>query len=351
MLHHSVRTRLERIHDPVAGGEEDQGTAIHGGQRGRRPGAVEDVRGDVLVVAGHEAAGALVEHDQARRVGRADAPVGVVHAGAAVEVEVIAVNEDGAVGGVVRPDAGAGGQVELPNRLRAGRGCRGVRCGLPGHRRRLEAQDLAAVVDEIDAVALDRDGGGDAAVGPVEVDVLVALGEDELPEEAAGLFVEAHQHAAVALLGGIARVAVVGADVNAAPGDDGRGMGFGAELSGPLDVPAALGIEGLGQPLLRRDHVARPGLAPLRLVGGVGRRSTKSPGRGRSTAESTAGFGSSVTREQGSRSGEQGQEYPALSAKCPFASTCGTDGGAAPVRPGRCPPCSGRGWICPAGGG
>ena len=119
-LHHSVRQRLERIHDAVARGEEDQRAAIHGGQRGRRPGAVEDVRGDVLVVARDEAAGALVEHDQARRVGRADAPVGVVHAGAGVEVEVIAVNEDGAVGGVVRPDAGAGGEVELPDNARFG---------------------------------------------------------------------------------------------------------------------------------------------------------------------------------------------------------------------------------------
>ena len=88
--------------------------AIDGGQRWRRPGTVEDVGRDVLVVARDEPAGALVKNDEARSVGAANVPMGVVHAGAAVEVKVIAVNKDGAMGGVVRPDASARGEVELP---------------------------------------------------------------------------------------------------------------------------------------------------------------------------------------------------------------------------------------------
>ncbi|MCX6929829.1 MAG: hypothetical protein NT154_42430 [Verrucomicrobia bacterium] len=101
MLQHYAMERFERIHHPVAPGEADQGTVIHGGHRRGGPGAVEDVRGDMLIVACFEAAGVLVEHHEARRVGGADVLVGIVHAGAAVEVEVIAVNQDGAVGRIV----------------------------------------------------------------------------------------------------------------------------------------------------------------------------------------------------------------------------------------------------------
>src|SRR6266446_9145746 len=45
-------------------------------------------------------------------------------------------------------------------------------------------------------------------------------------------------------------------------------MRFGAELRGPLYVPAGFGIKGIGQMLLLRHHVARPSLSPLRLVCG-----------------------------------------------------------------------------------
>jgi len=46
----------------------------------------EDVGGDTLVFARHQAASALVQHDQARGVRRPDTPVGVVHARAGVEI-------------------------------------------------------------------------------------------------------------------------------------------------------------------------------------------------------------------------------------------------------------------------
>ena len=249
----SVLEGIERIDEAVAGGEEDQGAAIHGAKRGRGPSAVKDVGGDKLIVAGDEVTGALVEHDEARRIGRADTPVGVVHARAGVEVKVIAVNEDRTVGGVVRPDARAGGEVEPPeDARREGAGWR-VRfhmlhssCCLPHRGRRFEAEDFAAIVDQIDAVALDGNGRGDAALGPVVVDVLGALGDDELPEEGAGLFVEAHQDAAVALLRRVARVTVVRADVHAPASDHGCGVGFRAEFSGPFDVPAGFWVKGVG---------------------------------------------------------------------------------------------------------
>jgi len=62
-------------------------------------------------------------------------------------------------------------------------------------------------------------------------------------------------------------MAVIGSDVNAATGNDGSGMRFSAEFSGPFDVLAGFEIEGLGQAAFAGDHVARPGLAPLGLVG------------------------------------------------------------------------------------
>src|SRR5207249_9110661 len=88
------------------------------GQRGRRPGGVKDVRSDVFAIAGDKAARVLVENHQAGSGGRSDAFMGVVHAGASVQIEVIAVDEDGAVGGVVRPDACAAREVEAPDYVR-----------------------------------------------------------------------------------------------------------------------------------------------------------------------------------------------------------------------------------------
>src|SRR5437016_2091161 len=45
-------------------------------------------------------------------------------------------------------------------------------------------------------------------------------------------------------------------------------MRLGAELGGPLDVLAGPGVKGIGQSFLVRHQIARPGLAPLRLVRG-----------------------------------------------------------------------------------
>ena len=110
-----IPQRLERIHHAVACREEHQRAAIDVRQGGRRPGAVKDVGRDVLVVPREQAAGVLVEHDQAWGVGGADAPMGVVHTCARVEVQAIAVDQDAAMGGIVRPNARTSRQVELPD--------------------------------------------------------------------------------------------------------------------------------------------------------------------------------------------------------------------------------------------
>ena len=131
---------------------------------------------------------------------------------------------------------------------------------------RVEAHHLAAVADEIHSVALDRNGRRNPALRPVEVRVFLALGHNELPEEFPRFFVEAHQHAAIALMLWIAWFSVVRADIDPPAGDYRRGMCLRAELHNPLDVPAGLGIKRIGQILLVRNHVARPCLAPLGLI-------------------------------------------------------------------------------------
>src|SRR2546425_1341967 len=111
----------------------------------------------------------------------------------------------------------------------------------------IEAQNFTTIADQINTVGLDGYGRSDAALGPIEINILVALGHDQLPEETARGFFEAHQHAAISLLLRIARVAIICADVNAAIGDNRRGVGLGAKLSRPFDVLASFGIERSGQ--------------------------------------------------------------------------------------------------------
>ena len=115
-------SELRQAVDAVAAGEEDAGLAVGGGQGGGGPGAVEDAWGDAEAVLGDPAAGAFVEHHEARGLGCTDDAVGVVHAGAGVDVQVVAVDEDGAVGSVVGPDAGLLGEVEGPEDVGVGHG-------------------------------------------------------------------------------------------------------------------------------------------------------------------------------------------------------------------------------------
>ena len=110
----------------------------------------------------------------------------------------------------------------------------------------VEADDLAAIGNDVAAVAFDGRRGADADVFPVADLTGAELGDDELPEEFAGLFVEAHEHATVARLFGIAGALVIGADVDAATSDNGSAVGLRAEFSDPAHALGGLGIDGLG---------------------------------------------------------------------------------------------------------
>src|SRR6266446_1870811 len=111
--------------------------------------------------------------------------------------------------GVMGPNAGPARQVKAPKDLPI--------------LYRIEAKNFATIADQINAVVLDGYGRSDTTLRPIEINILVALGHDQLPEETARGFFEAHQHAAISLLLRIARMAIICAYVNAATGDNGRG--------------------------------------------------------------------------------------------------------------------------------
>src|SRR5262245_20207094 len=79
----------------------------------------------------------------------------------------------------------------------------------------VDAHDLSPAADKVNVVPLNGHGGGDPCLGPIHIRILLALGDDQLPEEIPAFFVEAHQNAPVPLMPGIAGLAVVRADVNA----------------------------------------------------------------------------------------------------------------------------------------
>ena len=133
------------------------------------------------------------------------------------------------------------------------------------------ADDLAAVADVVDAVALDGGRRADALLRPV---VDLAAGQlvvDRLPEELAGLLVEAHQDALVdgsspclvdvAL---VARLLVVGADEDLAAGDDRPAVGAAAERRPSTARPGLRSRTCRGRPCHQVHHV--PGGVPPNMV-------------------------------------------------------------------------------------
>src|SRR5439155_25952904 len=120
------------------------------------------------------------------------------------------------------PNARAARQVKAPKDLP-------VLCGI-------QAKNFATIANQIHTVVLDGYGGSDAALRPIEINILVALRHNQLPEETARGFFEAHQHTTISLLLRIARMAIICPDVNASTGDDGRGVSLGAEFRRPFDV-------------------------------------------------------------------------------------------------------------------
>ena len=269
--------------------------------------AVEDARANAGVVFAHEFSGALVERDQAGGIGGRDVDVRPVLAVGGAGINQIAHNEERTIGGVVRKDAQFIHHVVFPYNVgvvRADFGGGIARAGdvlgfvherplvAFGHAPGAQAHDFTTAGDDIDAVAFDVWGREQAEIFPIVDFARRQFGNDQLPEKSAGLFIETHQDAAVALVLRIARVLVVGADKNFPAGDDDVAVALRADFDGPFDVGNIIHINllrarleidvaiGAGGEMIRQIsfrggvHVAariRP--APARPIGG-GRRET-----------------------------------------------------------------------------
>ena len=144
-----------------------------------------------------------------------------------------------------------------------------------GHAVEVEAENFAAAGDQVNAIALDGWRGEQPEVFPVVDFAGGQLGHDQLPEEFAGLLVEAHQDAAVPLVARVARVFVVRADEHLAGGDGHVAIALGTDLNGPLEVLNLFGVHLFGalleldfandggQALGRGIHIAHLAPAPL----------------------------------------------------------------------------------------
>ena len=135
------------------------------------------------------------------------------------------------------------------------------------HCLRIQAHHFTTVADNIHAIVFDRCRRRNAAVRPIEVRVLLTFRHHKLPKQAAAALLKTHQHAAVPTMFRITRLAVVRPDVNASASNNGRRMSLCPKSCRPSHVLASGRIERTGQIPFARDHVARPGRAPLRLIG------------------------------------------------------------------------------------
>ena len=264
--------RVEAVEASVAGPLEQPDGVAELGQRGRTPLTVDDVPADAEVVLRNQLAGRLVDDGQQRRVGIDHPIVRVIQAVGRANVEQIAVQQHGAVGRVVRPDAQLGGHVEGPDdigvfsaglqRREAGRDHVSAFLGerpvvAVGHPFHVETDDLAPVGDQVRPTGLHHGRAAEADVVPVGVLDLGQLRHEELPEELAGLFVEAHQHAGVELHPKVTGHFVVRADEHLAAGHHGRAVRLTSEPGGPLDVLRRGQIDLAGEP------VDEPGREPV----------------------------------------------------------------------------------------
>jgi hypothetical protein len=112
-----------------------------------------------------------------------------------------------------------------------------------GESARVEAKNFAAITDDVNAIAFHGGFGCEARLGPIEVRIFGPLWDDELPKERTALFVKAHEHSAIPLVFGIARLPIVRADVNATARDDRAAVRLRAEPGAPNDIFARLRIE------------------------------------------------------------------------------------------------------------
>ena len=272
----------------VAAAPDDHGLALDVGVGGGAPAGVQDALRDLGGFFAEEFAGVFVHGDERGREGGGDVEVRPIDAVGGGDENAVADNQGGAAGDVVGENPEVVADVGDPEDVGALVG-HGDGFAVDGGELRLvhigplvavglaldvKADDLAAIGNDVAAVALDGDGGAEADIFPVADLAGADLRDDELPEERAGLFVETHEDAAVADLGGIAGGFVVGTDEDAAAGDARGAVGLGAEFGDPADVLGGFGIDGFslreefpaddigGDALARGDHVAAGRAAP-----------------------------------------------------------------------------------------
>ena len=77
-----------------------------------------------------------------------------------------------------------------------------------GHAVQIQAHHFVPVGHCIDPIAFHRRRRADAGIGPIEIDIFRELRHHKLPGEAAVVFVQAQENAAVALVPRIARLVV-----------------------------------------------------------------------------------------------------------------------------------------------
>ena len=298
-------SRVEGVAEAFAAAEEDEVLAVDLAGRGRAPLAVEETGTNLGVVLAEEFAGLFVHCHEAGRERGGDVHVRPVLAVRGGDVEHVADDEDGAVGGVVRKNAQFIHHVVAPDDvgvLLAGRDERSLLAvgtehvlhdvfGLVlvravvavRHAFDVEAEDFAARGDDVEAVAFDDRRGEQAEAFPVVDLAGLELGDDKLPVERAGLLIEAEEDGAVAEMLLVAWHVVVGADVDAAISDGGVAVALRAELHGELHVllrgaVVILGalhelarLEAVGQARGDRIHIAVLSAAPLApIAAGVG---------------------------------------------------------------------------------
>ena len=236
------------------------------GRRG--PLAVQDLVDDRVVLP-DELPGLLVDRDDRGRARRRDVDVALVLPVRRADEDEVAPGHRARVREVVRRRADLVHHVEPPDHVGVGVGRQLlVRDGpvvlLVAEALGVEADELGAVADVVDAVALDERGAGDALVGPVVHASGRQLLVRDLPEELAVRLAERHHHAAVAGLLGIAQALVVRAHEHDPARHHRVAVGLRAESRHPLDALLRLHVPRRRQALGRGHHVARRPAAPHR---------------------------------------------------------------------------------------
>ena len=176
-------------------------------------------------------------------------------------IDQVVHNEHGAVRGIVREDAQFIHHVIDPDDVRVVRTDFRLRFSgandvlgfihewaviAVGQAFGVQADDFAPAGDEINAIAFDAGRRQQAQAFPIVDFARGELGNDELPEELAGLFVKAKQDAAVALMLRVAGIFVVRADEDFSAGDDHVAISLRSKFGHPLDVPGGLHVDLLG---------------------------------------------------------------------------------------------------------